>query len=97
MEEAGKRFLLSNTVCQQGQDFHSQCHVLQLGDVHAHFGNLAAAGDAWNTALDALLGLYQVVHSWTSKLPPGTWQQLLGRCGAHGLLLAGTLLGKLAR
>jgi hypothetical protein len=57
-----------------------------------------AAGAAWNSALDALLGPYQVVDSWTRKLDLScSWQQLLGRYGVHGLLLAGTLLGKLAR
>jgi hypothetical protein len=72
--------------------------MLQLGDVYAHFGMWPAAGAAWNSALDALLGPYQVVSSWTRKLELGCgWQQLLGRYGVHGLLLAGTLLGKLAR
>jgi hypothetical protein len=71
---------------------------LQLGDVHAHFGNWPAASAAWNSALDALLGPYQVVDSWTGKLDVACgWQQLLWRYGVHGLLLAGTLLGKIAR
>jgi hypothetical protein len=71
---------------------------VQLGDVYAHFGMWPAASTAWNSALDALLGPYQVVSSWTRKLELGCgWQQLLGRYGVHGLLLAGTLLGKLAR
>jgi hypothetical protein len=72
--------------------------IAQLGDVYAHFGMWPVAGAAWNSALDALLGPYQVVSSWTRKLELGCgWQQLLGRYGVHGLLLAGTLLGKLAR
>lgn len=70
---------------------------VQLGDVHAHFGIWPAAEDAWGGALDALLGPYQVVRNWTTKLTLGSWQELLARYGAHGLLLAGTLLGKLAR
>lgn len=70
----------------------------QLGDVYAHFGMWPAAGAAWNSALDALLGPYQVVASWTRKLDLSCgWQQLLARYGVHGLLLAGTLLGQLAR
>lgn len=32
----------------------------ELGDVHAHFGNWGPATTAWNDALDALIGPYQV-------------------------------------
>ena len=32
----------------------------ELGDVHAHFGEWGGATTAWNDALDALIGPYQV-------------------------------------
>jgi hypothetical protein len=70
---------------------------LQLGDVHAHLGNWSQAGEAWSSGLDALLGPYHVVESWRHKLDLGSRAELLKRYGVHGLLLAATILGKLAR
>lgn len=32
----------------------------EMGDVHAHFGNWSGAINAWNDALDTLMGPYQV-------------------------------------
>lgn len=69
----------------------------QLGDLHAHFGHWSKATDAWSASIDALLGPYHAVHTWQHKLQLGSHQQLLRRYGVHGLLLAATLLGKLAR
>ncbi|WIA10725.1 hypothetical protein OEZ85_010899 [Tetradesmus obliquus] len=83
---------------KRGEKGHMILAQSELGDVYAHFGMWPAAGAAWNSALDALLGPYQVVASWTRKLDLSCgWQQLLARYGVHGLLLAGMLLGKLAR
>lgn len=42
----------------------------ELGDVHAHFGNWGAATTAWNDALDALIGPYQVRGTFTSSVQP---------------------------
>lgn len=71
--------------------------ILQLGDVHAHLGDWSQASEAWSSAVDALLGPYRVVETWRSKLELGEGAVLLRRYGVHGLLLAATILGKLAR
>lgn len=71
--------------------------LAELGDVYAHFGCLQEAGGAWGDALDTLLGPYQVLGCWRAELTGLTGAQLLARYGAHGLLAAGCLLGKLAR
>lgn len=70
---------------------------VQLGDVHAHLGSWSKASEAWSSAVDALLGVYQVVDVWRTKLELGNGEQQLKRYGVHGLLLAVSLLGKLAR
>eukprot|EP00879_Flechtneria_rotunda_P023759 GHRR01025152.1.p1 GENE.GHRR01025152.1~~GHRR01025152.1.p1 ORF type:complete len:141 (+),score=50.41 GHRR01025152.1:318-740(+) len=82
---------------KRGEKAHMILALHELGDLWAHFGHWQQAGQAWNSALDALLGPYQVISTWTHALELGTWQQLLGRYGVHGLLLTGLLLGKLAR
>lgn len=71
--------------------------AMQLGDVHAHFGSWSKAKESWSSAADALLGPYRVVDAWRLKLELGTHEDLLKRYGVHGLLLAVTMLGKLAR
>lgn len=71
---------------------------MQLGDVHAHLGNWPQASEAWSSAVDALLGPYHVVDTWRQDLDlRGSGADLLRRYGVHGLLLAATILGKLAR
>lgn len=70
---------------------------MQLGDVHAHYGSWSKAKEAWSGAVDALLGVYHVVELWRTKLELGSNEQQLKRYGVHGLLLAVTILGKLAR
>lgn len=48
--------------------------------------------------MDALLGPYHVVDTWRQNLDlRGSGPDLLRRYGVHGLLLAATILGKLAR
>jgi hypothetical protein len=47
--------------------------------------------------VDALLGVYHVVDVWRTKLELGSGEQQLKRYGVHGLLLAVSILGKLAR
>lgn len=69
----------------------------ELGDVYAHFGRWKDAAVAWGDALDTLLGPYQVLGCWRSELAGCPSDALLRSYGAHGLLLAGSLLGKLAR
>lgn len=70
---------------------------MQLGDIHAHFGSWPAAAEAWSSAVDVLLGPYHVVDTWRHSLQLGSSTELLAQYGVHGLLLAGILLGKLAR
>jgi hypothetical protein len=70
---------------------------VQLGDVHAHLGSWSKASEAWSSAVDALLGVYHVVDVWRTKLELGSEEQQLKRYGVHGLLLAVSILGKLAR
>lgn len=70
---------------------------MQLGDVHAQLGSWSKASEAWSSAVDALLGVYHVVDVWRTKLDLGSGEQQLRRYGVHGLLLAVSILGKLAR
>jgi hypothetical protein len=79
-------------------NLHLSVVPMQLGDVHAHFGNWQQAGAAWGDALDALVGPYNSIRCWRGHLEGRSPGQLLGMYGLHGLLLAGgVLLGKLAR
>lgn len=83
--------------CCQHQLVALLCAQMQLGDLHAHFGSFSKASEAWSSAVDALLGAYRVVEVWRTKLELGSNEQQLRRYGLHGLLLAATILGKLAR
>jgi hypothetical protein len=69
----------------------------ELGDVYAHFARWKEAAVAWGDALDTLLGPYQVLGCWRAELAARSGDALLRSYGAHGLLLAASLLGKLAR
>jgi hypothetical protein len=69
----------------------------ELGDVCAALGRWAEAGTAWSDALDTLLGPYQVLCCWRAQLAGLRGDEPLRKYGAHGLLQAGALLGKIAR
>lgn len=98
------RCIMCNAVARWGVAAFTTTHAaasitVQLGDVYAHSGSWGAAGGAWSTALDELLGQFGVVKSWrtTLQLDQQDWPSRLKRYGMHGLLQAGVLLGKLAR
>eukprot|EP00775_Hariotina_reticulata_P005829 gene5829-6070_t len=82
---------------KRGEKAHMILALNELGDVWAHAGDWPQAEQAWSSALDALLGPYQVMTNWSATLQLGSWAELLGRYGVHGLLQAAVLAGKLAR
>jgi hypothetical protein len=69
----------------------------ELGDVYAAVGRWGEAHAAWSDALDTLLGPYQVLGCWRAQLAQLDGDELLRKYGAHSLLQAGALLGKIAR
>jgi hypothetical protein len=44
---------------KRGEQHEHVCACNELGDIHAHFGLLSEATNAWNDALDLLTGTYQ--------------------------------------
>jgi len=69
----------------------------ELGDVHAHFGDMKLACRAWGDALDALLGPYNCVENWRAEIGACSQDTLFQRFGVKSLLLGITLVGKLCR
>ncbi|GAQ78977.1 hypothetical protein KFL_000220090 [Klebsormidium nitens] len=60
-----KAYTKAITLLQAGPDAFllAQAHS-ELGDIHAHFGDMTAAGQCWKDALDAVTGAYKSLDKW---------------------------------